>query len=633
MPLWEDLRQEVFSTATACRLPPQVKLPVVPQAVVRFSHLAQHPDANIAKLAETLETDSSLTTELLRHVNSSAVGLKQRISSVRQAISAVGIRRARTLVLTAALKTALGGHASPMLPASRFQADNLEKALFAREIAKQFGWEFDLAYTGGMLQDLLLPYFTSRNLAGYEQFAASRKRLDLFESETLGWNHGAAAARLMHQWGFPNELVLGVFFHHDLDTILANPRMRNSSMVAVAAAAALPDSLDQSPQGLHSLMRLQDELPEFQFLTAAVAVDAAMAELSGGNSNRAPLCDRLGALAATHLEGERLDSIVTQKHLGNYTLEEELGRGGMGMVFRARHDRLKRPAALKLLKLSSISPKAIEQFESEVQLTSVLTSPHTINVYDYGVTASGVFYYVMEYIDGYTLSRLVREFGPLPEARMIHLLQQACCSLGEAHDCGLIHRDLKPDNLMVCRRGAMADYLKVLDFGLAKLIEDPAAQQGAHGLSGTPLYMSPDAIVDPASVDGRSDIYSLGAVMYFLLTGEPVFTGKGVREILQQHVEARPVPPSVRSGRTVTPALEELVLQCLAKRPADRPDSIATLTERLTACRLTDRWTQAKAAAWWTDEASRRARSNPEALEHAGASTWIVPAEPLSSAS
>ena len=626
MPLWEDLRQEIFSTATACRLPSQVKLPVVPQAVVRFSHLAEHPEANIAKLAETLETDSSLTTELLRHVNSSAMGLKQRISSVRQAIAAVGIRRSRTLVLTAALKTALGGYSSPLLPAARFQADGLEKALFAREMAKQFGWEFDLAYTGGMLQDLLLPFFTSRNLAGYEQFSASRKRLDVFELENFGWNHGAAAARLMHQWGFPNELVLGVFFHHDLDQILAHPRMRDSSMVAVAAAAALPDSLDQSPQGLHALMRLQDEFPEFQFLTAAVAVDTAMAELSGGSSSRAPLCDRLGSLAARHLEGERLDSIVTQKHLGNYTLEEELGRGGMGMVFRARHDRLKRPAALKLLKLSSISPRAIEQFESEVQLTSLLTSPHTINVYDYGVTASGVFYYVMEYVDGYTLTRLVREFGPLPEARLVHFLLQACCSIGEAHDCGLIHRDLKPDNLMVCRRGAMSDYIKVLDFGLAKLIEDPGVRQGAYGLSGTPLYMSPDAIVDPASIDGRSDIYSLGAVMYFLMTGEPVFTSKDVREILRQHVEARPVPPSVRSGRSVSPALEAIVLQCLAKRPEDRPASIQDLTEQLHQCRRAEPWTQAQATQWWTSESSRRVRVTPEALEHAGSSTWIVPA-------
>jgi len=632
MPGWEDLRQEVFSKAPSCRLPAQVKLPVVPQTVIRFSHLAEHPDANIVKLAETLETDSTLTAELLRHVNSAIMGLKKRISSVRQAIAAVGIRRSRTLVLTAALKTALQATSSPLISAVRFQNDNLERALFAREMARQLRWESELAYTGGMLQDLLLPCLTSTHIGGYAQFGKSRKRLDQFETERFGWNHGIAAARLMYEWGFPTELILGVYFHHDIDHILENSLMRNSSIMAMAAAAALPDSLEQSPHGLPTLMRLQDEYPKFQFLSVAAAVDAAMSEIAPNDGSRVPLCDRLGAMAMGHIEEQRLDTIVTQKHLGNYTLEEELGRGGMGMVFRARHDRLKRPAALKLLKLSTISPRSIEQFETEVQITSLLTSPNTIGIYDYGVTPTGVFYYVMEYIDGINLTRLIREHGPLREGRVIHLLLQACSAIGEAHGSGLIHRDIKPDNLMVAHRGGVPDFLKVLDFGLAQLIEDPMSKDRSHGLSGTPLFMSPDAVTNPQSVDGRSDIYSLGAVMYYLLTGEPVFSGTEVTAILRQHVEARPLPPSVRSGRVIATDLEEVVLQCLEKRPDDRPASIAELADRLRSCRNAGDWTTALAAEWWTNY-SRSAifealdpTDPPQEPGDIGAHTLILPA-------
>lgn len=636
MPGWEDLRKEVFSKAPPCRLPSQVKLPVVPQAVIRFAHLAEHPDANIIKLAETLETDSTLTAELLRHVNSAIMGLKKRISSVRQAIAAVGIRRSRTLVLTAALKTALHATTSPLISAVRFQNDNLERALFAREMARQLRWESELAYTGGMLLDLLLPSLTATNVSGYAQFPKSRKRLDQFEIDRFGWSHGMAAARLMHEWGFPSELILGVYFHHDIDRILEDPLMRNSSVMAMAAAAALPDSLDQAPHGLPTLMRLQDEFPKFQFLSVAAAVDAAMAEMMPNDGTRVPLCDRLGAMAVGHLEGQRLDTIVTQKHLGNYTLEEELGRGGMGMVFRARHDRLKRPAALKLLKLSTISPRSIEQFETEVQITSLLTSPNTIGIYDYGVTPTGVFYYVMEYIDGINLTRLIREHGPQREGRVIHLLLQACGAIGEAHAAGLIHRDIKPDNLMVANRGGVPDFLKVLDFGLAQLIEDPVSKDRSHGLSGTPLFMSPDAFLHPQSIDGRSDIYSLGAVMYFLLTGEPVFSGNEVMGILRQHVESRPLPPSVRSGRVIATDLEEIVLQCLEKRPDDRPATIVELANRLRACRNAGDWTHALATEWWANQASVAA-SAEAAMEGStrggggdiGAQTLVVSSEAL----
>jgi HD-like signal output (HDOD) protein len=624
---WESIRKRAFESAPECGLPPRVKLPVVPQSVIRFTHLADQADADIGKLGQTLESDASLTTELLRHVNSATSGLR-RVHTVRQAISAIGIRRAKTLVLTAALQNAMAGFKSPMIPQQRFQEENVERALFARETARALGFDIDMAYTGGMVQDLLLPFLTSSFAEEYAGFERDPRSLVEYETEQFGWSHGIATARLMHKWGFPDELVLAVLFHHDLDAVLADADLRKSHLVAIAAASALPDLVDQSPKGLETLLRLQEEFPEFQFLEVAAAVDDAMLMLDSHDFNRLALCERLGAMAIKHLEQQRLDTVVTQKQVGNYTLEEPIGNGGMGVVYRARHDMLKRPAALKLLNTSSISPRSIARFESEVQLTSQLTSPNTIGIYDYGVTPGGVFYYAMEYIDGQTLTELVRSQGPLREARTIHLLLQACNSIGEAHSHGLIHRDIKPDNMMISNRGGVFDTLKVLDFGLAKVVEDQKDGETVHGLSGTPLYMSPDAVTSPSNVDCRSDIYSLGAVAYFLLTGEPVFTGRDLTEILTKHVEAKPLPPSVRSGRAIAEDLQAVIMDCLEKRPHRRPATIADLAARLQACQQAGQWTQTQAADCWATNATVSVGPTAQAAD---SGTVILPAGALSS--
>jgi serine/threonine-protein kinase len=262
----------------------------------------------------------------------------------------------------------------------------------------------------------------------------------------------------------------------------------------------------------------------------------------------------------------------------------------MGVIYRAKHFMLKRPAAIKLLHSSKVSPDSLNRFEAEVQLTCGLTSPHTVAVYDYGVTAEGLFYYVMEYLDGITLAQLIQREGPQPEHRVIHFLQQACLSLAEAHANGLIHRDLKPENLMICCRGGLTDTLKILDFGLAKAVNKNLAQDATSGpLAGTPRYMSPEAIVCAQSMDARGDIYSLGAVGYYLLTAEPVFTGRELVELLKSHVHARPETPSARLGRPIDPDLEKLILQCLEKPRDRRPPSAQDLYRRLGECRSAKR--------------------------------------------
>ena len=304
---------------------------------------------------------------------------------------------------------------------------------------------------------------------------------------------------------------------------------------------------------------------------------------------------------------------LAAKHLGQYALEEKLGAGGMGTVYKARHAMLRRPTAVKLLDIDKMSDAAIARFEREVQLTSALTHPNTVAVFDYGRTPDGIFYYAMEYLDGMNLDELVRRFGPLPEARMVYILRQVCGALAEAHAAGLVHRDVKPANIFLTSRGGMQDFAKVLDFGLVKALdgEETANLTSANVMTGTPLYASPEAVTHPDQVDARADVYSVGAVGYFLLTGTPVFTGASVVEICMKHVKAAPESPSVRSGRSVSGELEGLLLRCLAKSPSDRPSDSAELLCELEACAVAGTWTARDAAAWWAahEESVRTAAS------------------------
>jgi eukaryotic-like serine/threonine-protein kinase len=288
------------------------------------------------------------------------------------------------------------------------------------------------------------------------------------------------------------------------------------------------------------------------------------------------------------------------RRFGQYVLERKIGEGGMGVVYRATHALLRRPAAIKLLLKDRASEADLVRFEREVQLTSGLMHPNTISIFDYGRTAEGVFYYVMEYLDGLDLQSLVDQYGPVAPARAIHVLAQISGALAEAHALGLIHRDIKPANIVLTERPDESDVVKVVDFGLVKNLTANLADSAAHdAITGTPLYMAPEAITQPDTIDGRSDLYAVGAVGYFLLTGQHLFEAATVFEVCAKHMLEAPVPPSQRLGKPLPPDLEAIVLGCLAKNRRDRPASAAVLRTSLLACADAGRNDQVGAREWW----------------------------------
>jgi serine/threonine-protein kinase len=286
------------------------------------------------------------------------------------------------------------------------------------------------------------------------------------------------------------------------------------------------------------------------------------------------------------------------RQLGQYTLEEKLGEGGMGVVYRASHAMLRRPTAVKLLKPERMGEAGLRRFEREVQLTAGLSHPNTVTVFDYGRTPEGVFYYAMEYLEGLGLDRLVAADGPQPPARTVHILRQVLEALAEAHGVGLVHRDVNPGNVILCERGGLSDVAKVVDFGLVKDLEADGGTTHEGTLVGTPLYLAPEAIRSP-DADARADLYSVGAVAYFLLTGRHVFEGNTIIEICGHHLHTPPTPPSERLGRPLPAALEAWVLACLEKDPARRPASASEAAVRLGRCGLAGEWTPDEARAWW----------------------------------
>ena len=296
------------------------------------------------------------------------------------------------------------------------------------------------------------------------------------------------------------------------------------------------------------------------------------------------------------------------QQLGQYTLGEKLGEGGMGIVYRARHAMLRRPTAIKLLPPEKAGENSVGRFEREVQLTALLSHPNTVAIFDYGRTRDGVFYYAMEYLEGVNLEELVREHGPQPPARVVHILQQVCGSLREAHESGLIHRDIKPANVILCERGGDADVAKVVDFGLVKDLDQAEGITQADTLTGTPGYLAPEAIRG-AEADARSDLYAVGAVGYYLLAGRNVFDGATLVEICSEHLHGTPVPPSELLGRRGPPKVEGVILSCLEKDPDRRPQSARELISRLLDCDDVDPWTQDQASAWWAEH-SRTLRGN-----------------------
>ena len=297
------------------------------------------------------------------------------------------------------------------------------------------------------------------------------------------------------------------------------------------------------------------------------------------------------------------------QELGSYQLVELLGHGGMGEVWRAQHRLLARNAAVKLVRPellgagnASEAKLMLRRFEREAQATAALNSPNSIRLFDFGMTEEGTFYYVMELLAGRDLESLVRAFGPIPAERAIYLLRQVCHSLAEAHARGLVHRDIKPANIYVCRMGLDYDFVKVLDFGLVKLRKRDGADTlmtSSHTTTGTPAYMAPETILGNSDVDRRADVYSLGCVAYFLLTGELVFEGKTPMETLIQHVQSTPIPPSQRVELPIPKVLDDLILACLEKDPDKRPQNAEELFRLAQDCRACDGWSSSKAKSWW----------------------------------
>ncbi|MCA9726290.1 MAG: serine/threonine-protein kinase [Candidatus Eisenbacteria bacterium] len=306
--------------------------------------------------------------------------------------------------------------------------------------------------------------------------------------------------------------------------------------------------------------------------------------------------------------------------LGQYTLEQKLGEGGMGAVYRARHAMLRREAAIKLIKPELIGDgggraRALQRFEREAHVTANLRSPHTIELYDFGVSDDGAFYYVMELLEGIDLESAVGKYGAMPPGRVVFLLRQVCDSLAEAHAAGLVHRDIKPANIFACRYGLQYDFIKVLDFGLVGLGHEEAGDDPkltAEGMvGGTPAYLAPEAATRSDSVDGRADLYALGCVAYWLLTAHILFERETAMATVLAHVNDDPVPPSLLCETPIPSRLEQLVLACLAKKPADRPASAAELSRLLEAVGIDESWDQGDAERWWNAHRPERDWSFP----------------------
>ena len=305
--------------------------------------------------------------------------------------------------------------------------------------------------------------------------------------------------------------------------------------------------------------------------------------------------------------------LTKARELGSYELVNLLGNGGMGEVWEAKHRLLARRAAVKLVRPELLGAGSeaeaklvLRRFEREAQATAALNSPHTIQVFDFGTTDDGAFYYVMELLMGRDLESMVREFGPIPAARAGFLIRQVCHSLADAHARGLVHRDIKPANIYVCRMGLEYDFVKVLDFGLVKLSSKASVDRiqtmmtADQRTTGTPAYMAPEIILGEANVDRRADVYALGCVAYYALTGQLVFEADTPMKMLLQHVQAEPIPPSQRTELPIPHEIDELVLSCLQKDPNKRPQNAEVLLNMAIGCKTGDCWNQELAKGWWT---------------------------------
>ena len=330
------------------------------------------------------------------------------------------------------------------------------------------------------------------------------------------------------------------------------------------------------------------------------------------------------AVFISHVVTKLGQQVTRAREMGSYKLGELLGRGGMGEVYKATHRMLARPAAIKLIRTEMLgaidedaAKLAVTRFRREAEAAANLRSQHTVELYDFGVTEDGTLYLVMEFLDGMDLETLVRESGPLPAGRVLHVLRQVCESLEEAHASGFVHRDIKPANIHLGRVGLRHDFVKVLDFGLVKEVSSASLTTSMATIAGqmalgTPAYMAPEMALGE-QVDGRADIYALGCVAYFLITGKLVFEAEKVFQMIAQHLQTAPIPPSQRTDRPVSPELEQLILKCLAKDPSDRPQSAAELAQSLDWIPA-DAWGEEQANVWW-GERKAAGQGTPQGAE------------------
>jgi serine/threonine protein kinase len=316
------------------------------------------------------------------------------------------------------------------------------------------------------------------------------------------------------------------------------------------------------------------------------------------------------AVVPSHVLHRLGRQIRKARDMGSYQLVERLGQGGMGEVWRAQHRLLARNAAIKLVRpevLGASSDAAarvmLRRFEREAQATAALSSPHTIRIFDFGITDDGTFYYVMELLTGRDLDSLVREFGPVPADRVLFLLRQVCHSLADAHARGLVHRDVKPANIYTCRMGLEYDFVKVLDFGLVKFNDNATVQQtlvtAEHTTTGTPAFMAPEMILGTGEIDRRADVYAVGCVAYYLLTGELVFEADTPMKMFLHHVQTPPIPPSQRTELPIPRELDDLVMACLEKDPGRRPQDASELFRMVRNIRFGEDWDTERAQRWW----------------------------------
>lgn len=498
---------------------------------------------------------------------------------------------------------------------SRLSSPSLPPELLA-DAARRLGW-LALIYVGA----ILVGHFGRRAaiiLTGASAFGFQLS--DMFALAAMAMSIAVYVASRSQQLSSNRVLDVGLFFQVAGAFGIAATELSASSLPAIGtlSSAYLPAECVWIvlfpvvvPNTPHKV--LIASLLAASMGPAALGVVAALT----GTASPSPL-----VVAAFYLTTNYMCAVVAYlvarivhrfsmrlKHLreiGSYELVERIGEGGMGEVWRAKHRLLARPAAIKVIRPDVLGSSQgtrdamVRRFEREAKDTAMLGSTHTIDIYDFGVTEDGEFYYVMELLDGISLEHFVQLYGPMEPARAMYLLQQVCHSLGEAHSRGLVHRDIKPANIFMCRLGPDDDFVKVLDFGLVKHFEAQGVMLTKEGVTaGTPAYMAPEVALGRPGVDGRADLYALGCVAYYLLTGEPVFSADSDVATALAHIQAEPVRPSVRSEFDIPPTLEALILDSLAKDPAARPASAELFSERIAAAMTQDAWTPRRAHAWW----------------------------------